>query len=84
MSASTGRKRRASARRPPVAKLRIDLLLVQRGLCESRAKAHARIEVHAALDRTAMELRFVHPVQYFAINLAPAPCIENTGNATHG
>jgi 23S rRNA (cytidine1920-2'-O)/16S rRNA (cytidine1409-2'-O)-methyltransferase len=26
-----------------VAKLRIDLLLVQRGLCESRAKAHARI-----------------------------------------
>ena len=26
-----------------MAKLRIDLLLVQRGLCESRAKAHARI-----------------------------------------
>ena len=28
---------------PPVAKLRLDLLLVQRGLCETRARAQARI-----------------------------------------
>lgn len=42
MWGSTGR-RSPGRSGPPVAKLRLDLLLVQRGLCETRAKAQARI-----------------------------------------
>lgn len=47
-------------------------------------KADARLNVYPALVGTAMELRFVHPMQRRAIDLALATGVEYACNAAHG
>ena len=47
------------------------------------SEANARLDVHAALHRTAVVLRLVHPRQHGAIDVTPPAGVENSCYAAH-